>query len=147
MNEWNRQQVEDEPLLESCDVCNKLIFNWETLTNSYISFDNKIVCGHCLINCKKDKSKIMKKNKPSSGLSEKQVQLKEWEPHEIDISPEQYQKELENAYQALASHDEARRKLEKRINDLKYGSFFHRSMMRAKYPEFYVSLYRINSDE
>lgn len=57
MNEWNRQQIEGEPLLESCDVCNKLIFNWETLTNSHISFDNKIVCGHCLINCKKDKNK------------------------------------------------------------------------------------------
>lgn len=50
MNAWNREQIEGEPLLESCDFCNALIVNWETLTNCWVTFDNRIICK----NCKKD---------------------------------------------------------------------------------------------
>jgi hypothetical protein len=34
-------------LIESCDCCNQLIYNWDTLTNCFVSFDNKIVCQRC----------------------------------------------------------------------------------------------------
>jgi len=37
MNAWNREQIEGEPLLESCDFCNALIVNWETLTNCWVT--------------------------------------------------------------------------------------------------------------
>jgi hypothetical protein len=47
MNVWNQQQIEGEPLLESCDECNSLIMNWETLTNSFLTFDNRVVCKKC----------------------------------------------------------------------------------------------------
>ncbi len=47
MNAWNREQIEGEPLLESCDFCNALIVNWETLTNCWVTFDNRIICKNC----------------------------------------------------------------------------------------------------
>ena len=50
MNKWNKNQIIDEPLIESCDHCNKLIFNWNTLGNSFVTVNGKIVCE----NCKKD---------------------------------------------------------------------------------------------
>jgi hypothetical protein len=47
MNVWNQIQIEGEPLLESCDVCNALIVNWDTLTNSFLTLDNRVVCKKC----------------------------------------------------------------------------------------------------
>lgn len=48
MNVFNQLEIEGEPLLESCDECNALIVNWETLTNSFLTFDNRVVCKKCL---------------------------------------------------------------------------------------------------
>jgi len=48
MNVFNQLEIEGEPLLESCDECNALIVNWETLTNSFLTFDNRVVCRGCL---------------------------------------------------------------------------------------------------
>ena len=48
MNGFNQLEIEGEPLLESCDECNALIVNWETLTNSFLTFDNRVVCKKCL---------------------------------------------------------------------------------------------------
>jgi len=56
MNAWNQRQIEGESLLESCDCCNALIVNWHTLTNSFIMFDNRVVCRNCKQNL--DQSKI-----------------------------------------------------------------------------------------
>ena len=47
MNVFNQLEIEGEPLLESCDECNALIVNWETLTNSFLTFDNRVVCKKC----------------------------------------------------------------------------------------------------
>lgn len=47
MNAWNKEQIENEPLLESCDFCNSLIVNWETLTNSTVAEDGRIICEKC----------------------------------------------------------------------------------------------------
>ena len=48
VNAFNQLEIEGEPLLESCDECNALIVNWETLTNSFLTFDNRVVCRKCL---------------------------------------------------------------------------------------------------
>jgi hypothetical protein len=47
MNKWVKEQIEGEPLLEACEVCESLIFNWETLTNSFLLFDGRIACKRC----------------------------------------------------------------------------------------------------
>jgi len=49
MNAFNAQELANDPdgLLESCDVCNALIVNWQTLTNSFILTNGKIVCIKC----------------------------------------------------------------------------------------------------
>ena len=38
---------DEEGILESCDVCNALIFNFTTLTNSFLLQDGRIVCKLC----------------------------------------------------------------------------------------------------
>lgn len=52
MNAFNAHELanDQDGLLESCDKCNALIVNWETLNNCWITFDNKIVCKRCWAN-------------------------------------------------------------------------------------------------
>jgi hypothetical protein len=54
MNKFNEIQLanDSEGLLESCDFCNRLIINWETLTNCWVTFDNRISCRKCLTDIK-----------------------------------------------------------------------------------------------
>jgi hypothetical protein len=47
MNAWNLQEIGGEPLLESCDFCNVIIINWDTLLNSFVTFDGRIACKNC----------------------------------------------------------------------------------------------------
>ena len=49
MNAFNAHELASDPdgLLESCDVCNALIVNWDTLTNSFVLPDGKIACKKC----------------------------------------------------------------------------------------------------
>jgi len=56
MNQFNKQELQNDEtgLLESCDACNKLIINWDTLTNCFLTFDNKIVC----LRCKKEQDEL-----------------------------------------------------------------------------------------
>ena len=44
---FNELLTDTEGLLESCDFCNALIVNWETLTNCWVTFDNRIICNNC----------------------------------------------------------------------------------------------------
>lgn len=50
MNNWNlRQLLEDEEsILENCDECNGLILSFETLNNSHLTFDGKVLCKKCM---------------------------------------------------------------------------------------------------
>ena len=49
MNAFNAQQLErdDSGLLESCDNCNRLIINWEVITEAVLGFDGKVRCKRC----------------------------------------------------------------------------------------------------
>ena len=49
MNNFTRRELEedDSGLLECCDFCNNLIFNWNTLENSFVKFDGRIACKNC----------------------------------------------------------------------------------------------------
>lgn len=50
MNAFNLHELtnnDPDGLLESCDFCNALIVNWETLTNCWVTFDNRITCNNC----------------------------------------------------------------------------------------------------
>jgi hypothetical protein len=49
MNAWNRQQLEedDSGLLESCDCCNALIFNFDWLEMAHLMEDGDIFCKIC----------------------------------------------------------------------------------------------------
>jgi hypothetical protein len=49
MNAYNKAAIEDDEsgVLESCDCCNKLIYNWDCLQLSFVTFDNQIVCNDC----------------------------------------------------------------------------------------------------
>ena len=38
---------DDEGILETCDICNSLIFNFVTLTDSFLLPDGRIVCKLC----------------------------------------------------------------------------------------------------
>ena len=49
MNNWNLRQLlkDEEGILETCDECNGLIFSFETLNNSHLSFDGRVLCKQC----------------------------------------------------------------------------------------------------
>ena len=52
MNAFNRTILETDSLftdsvVESCDECNKLITNWITFTNSFITESGLVVCKSC----------------------------------------------------------------------------------------------------
>lgn len=48
MNAWNLNEIKDDPFNESCDRCNKLIFNWGWFGMSFISQENgDIICNDC----------------------------------------------------------------------------------------------------
>ena len=78
---------------------------------------------------------------------QRMVRLRPWESHEIDLPPETWKEELRKAWDALRAHDLAREPLEKRANELEHSSFYHRSMMRARYPESYEAMYRDDRQE
>lgn len=50
VNSWNLRQLleEEEGILESCDECNGLILSFETLNNSHLTFDGKVLCKKCM---------------------------------------------------------------------------------------------------
>jgi hypothetical protein len=56
MNAFNAQELANDPdgLLESCDFCNAFIINWNTLTNSFVTFNSKIACKRCRVELKLD---------------------------------------------------------------------------------------------
>jgi hypothetical protein len=82
-----------------------------------------------------------------TGSMRRMVRLRPWEPHEIDIPPEQWFAEVRKANQALLVYDHARKALERRISDLEHSSFYHRSKMRAQYPDSYEATYREEPNE
>lgn len=49
MNAFNLQEIlnDKEGILEYCDICNTLIFNFTTLTNSFLLQDGRIACKLC----------------------------------------------------------------------------------------------------
>ena len=49
MNNFTRRELEEDTsgLLEVCDFCNNLIFNWNTLENAKLQFNGKIACQKC----------------------------------------------------------------------------------------------------
>jgi len=49
MNAWNQQQLEDDDsgLLESCDCCNALIFNFDWLEMAHLMENGEIFCKNC----------------------------------------------------------------------------------------------------
>lgn len=49
MNAFNKRELQKdkEGLLESCDCCNSLIYNWEHISQAFLSFDGEILCLSC----------------------------------------------------------------------------------------------------
>jgi hypothetical protein len=50
MNAFAQQELlnDDSGLLEVCDFCGKLIFNWDWLEMATVHEDGRIICKHCL---------------------------------------------------------------------------------------------------
>lgn len=49
MTAFNLKEIlnDEEGILEYCDICNVLIFNFTTLTNSFLLQDGRIACKLC----------------------------------------------------------------------------------------------------
>lgn len=50
MNRFAQDIVYNEGLVECCDLYGKFIYNFDTLTNSFVNFNGQICCRWCLDN-------------------------------------------------------------------------------------------------
>ena len=74
--------LDPDGLVQSCDRCNKLIFNWDWMGQAFVTFDGQVVCN----DCRTDMAKIPEC--PSCGKSDSMVfsnVYNEWVCHHTHV--------------------------------------------------------------